>query len=65
MNSGEKLDDAWGVDRALQRAIRSLPFGGRYPPERAVVLENSMGDNALHHDSRNQNKKEKASVIER
>jgi len=32
MNSGEKLDDAWGVDRALQQAIRSLPFGGRYPP---------------------------------
>jgi hypothetical protein len=34
-------------------------------PERAVVLENSMGNNALHHDSRNHNKKEKASVIER
>jgi len=33
MNSGEKLDDAWGVDRALQQAIRSLPFGGRYPPQ--------------------------------
>jgi hypothetical protein len=35
------------------------------PHRGAVVLENSLGDNALHHDSRNQNKKEKASVIER